>query len=44
MSSDARKEYGDIIDHEHFVDPKRQQMSRLNRAAQFSPLCRIDRI
>lgn len=35
--TDARIEYGDIIDHEHYVDPDRPQMSRLNRAAQFSP-------
>ena len=32
----AREEYGDILDHEHYVDPNHPQMSRLNRAAQFS--------
>ncbi len=38
---DARKEYGDIIDLEHFVAPDRPQMSRLNRAAQFSPFAAL---
>ncbi len=37
----AREEYGDIIDHEHFVDPNRPQMSRLSRAAQFSPFAAL---
>lgn len=37
----AREEYGDIIDHEHYVDPDHPQMSRLNRAAQFSPFAAL---
>ncbi len=37
MISDARKEYGDIIDLQHHVSEVHPQMSRLNRAAQFSP-------
>ncbi len=37
----AREEYGDIIDREHYVDPDRPQMSRLNRAAQFSPFAAL---
>ena len=41
MTSDARKEYGDIIDREHYVDPNRPPMSRLNRAAQFSPFAAL---
>ena len=40
-TSDARKEYGDIIDREHYVDPNHPQMSRLNRAAQFSPFAAL---
>lgn len=39
--NDARKEYADIIDHEHYVDPNHPQMSRLNRAAQFSPFAAL---
>ena len=38
---DAKKEYGDIIDREHYVDPNHPQMSRLNRAAQFSPFAAL---
>lgn len=38
---DAREEYGDIIDLEHFVAPDLPQMSRLNRAAQFSPFAAL---
>lgn len=41
MTSDARKEYGDIIDREHYIDPNHPQMSRLNRAAQFSPFAAL---
>ena len=41
MDADARKIYGDIIDHEHYVDPDRPPMSRLNRAAQFSPFAAL---
>ena len=41
MLDDARKEYGDIIDREHYVDPNHPQMSRLNRAAQFSPFAAL---
>ncbi len=39
--SDGRTEYKDIIDHEHHVSQKRPQMSRLNRAAQFSPFAAL---
>lgn len=39
--SDGRTKYGDIIDHEHHVSQKRPQMSRLNRAAQFSPFAAL---
>lgn len=35
--SNGRNEYGDIIDHEHHTPSKRPHMSRLSRAAQFSP-------
>lgn len=38
---DARALYGDIIDHPHYVDPDRTPMSRLNRAAQFSPFAAL---
>lgn len=38
---DARKIYGDIIDRPHHVSKKRPQMSRLNRAAQFSPFAAL---
>lgn len=41
MEKDARKEYGEIIDHPHYVDPFRTPMSRLNRAAQFSPFAAL---
>ena len=41
MSSDARKIYGDIIDLEHYVSPDHPQMSRRNRAAQFSPFAAL---
>ena len=41
MDTDARIMYDDIIDHDHYVDPDRPQMSRLNRAAQFSPFAAI---
>ena len=41
MDSDNRKIYGDIIDHEHYVDPDFPRMSRLNRAAQFSPFAAL---
>lgn len=37
----AREEYGDIIDLEHFVSPDLSQMPRLNRAAQFSPFAAL---
>lgn len=39
--ADARKIYGDIIDHPHFADPTRERMSRANRAAQFSPFAAL---
>lgn len=39
--TEARKRYGDIIDREHYVDPNHPQMSRLNRAAQFSPFAAL---
>ena len=41
MDLDARSIYGDIIDHDHFVDPDFPRMSRLNRAAQFSPFAAL---
>ena len=41
MISDARKEYGDIIDLQHHVSEVHPQMSRLNRAAQFSPFAAL---
>ena len=41
MTSEARDKYGDIIDHEHYVDPDRPQMSGLSRAAQFSPFAAL---
>lgn len=41
MDSDNRKIYDDIIDHEHYVDPDFPRMSRLNRAAQFSPFAAL---
>ena len=41
MTSEARDKYGDIIDQEHYVDPNHPQMSRVNRAAQFSPFAAL---
>lgn len=41
MNTDARTEYADIIDREHYVDPNHPQMPRLNRAAQFSPFAAL---
>ena len=41
MIFDARREYGDIIDLEHHVSENHPQMSRLNRAAQFSPFAAL---
>ncbi len=41
MTSEARDKYRDIIDQEHYVDPNHPQMSRLNRAAQFSPFAAL---
>lgn len=41
MDTNARIMYDDIIDHDHYVDPDRPQMSRLNRAAQFSPFAAL---
>ena len=41
MNSDARKKYGDIIDHPHYVSPDHPQMTLLNRAAQFSPFAAL---
>ena len=41
MDTDARIIYGDIIDHEHHIDPDHPPMSRLNRAAQFSPFAAL---
>lgn len=39
--TDARTEYGDIIDRPHHVSDKRPQMSRINRAAQFAPFAAL---
>ena len=39
--SNARIEYADIIDHTHHISTKRPHMSRLNRAAQFSPFAAL---
>jgi hypothetical protein len=39
--SEAREKYGDIIDRPHHVSTKRPPMSRLNRAAQFSPFAAL---
>lgn len=39
--TDARKEYGDIINRPHHVSKKRSQMSKSNRAAQFSPFAAL---
>lgn len=41
MNKNARIEYSDIIDHPHHVSFKRPQMSRLSRAAQFSPFAAL---
>ena len=41
METEARIKYGDIIDQEHYVDPNHPRMSRLNRAAQFSPFAAL---
>ena len=38
---DAKIKYGDIIDHEHHTSPRHPRMSRLNRAAQFSPFAAL---
>ena len=38
---DARQEYADIFYHEHHVSKKHKQMSRINRAAQFSPFAAL---
>lgn len=34
-------DYSDIINHPHHISTKRPQMSRLNRAAQFSPFAAL---
>ena len=39
--SDLKNEYADIINHEHHVSKKHPHMSRLNRAAQFSPFAAL---
>jgi hypothetical protein len=39
--SSGKEEYGDIFDRPHHVSSKRPQMSRLNRAAQFSPFAAL---
>ena len=39
--SEARREYGDLIDRPHPVSRKHFPMSRLNRAAQFSPFAAL---
>lgn len=39
--SSGKEEYGDIFDRPHHVSTKRPQMSRLNRAAQFSPFAAL---
>lgn len=39
--SDANNDYSDIINHQHHVSKKRPQMSRINRAAQFSPFAAL---
>lgn len=41
ISSDRPEEYLDIINRPHHVSTKRPQMSRLNRAAQFSPFAAL---
>ena len=37
----GKDEYKDIFNRPHHVSPKRPQMSRLNRAAQFSPFAAL---
>jgi hypothetical protein len=37
----GKKEYSDIFDRPHHVSSKRPQMSRSNRAAQFSPFAAL---
>ena len=39
--TEARKKYGDIIDHPHFVSPDHPPMAIENRAAQFSPFAAL---
>ena len=39
--TNARIEYGDIIDLPHHVSNKHPQMSRINRAAQFAPFAAL---
>lgn len=39
--SDAREQYGDIIDREHPDSPKHPRMPRINRAAQFAPFAAL---
>lgn len=39
--SDAREQYGDIIDMEHPDSMKHPRMPRLNRAAQFAPFAAL---
>ena len=39
--TDARREYGDIIDREHPVSRKHPPMPRIKRAAQFSPFAAL---
>ena len=39
--TEARKKYGDIIDHPHFVSPEHPPMALENRAAQFSPFAAL---
>ena len=39
--SDAREQYGDIIDRAHPDSPKHPRMPRKNRAAQFAPFAAL---
>ncbi len=41
MDPEVLKQYGDIIDHPHYVDPARPRMTLQNRAAQFSPFAAL---
>lgn len=41
MNKNGRTEYPDIIDRPHHISSKRPQMSRMNRAAQFSPFAAL---